>query len=182
MRIVELLNAIQADLKQHITGLEVCELHGGPFDLAELERFAVNTPAIYISLLGNPSLDDLNTGERDVELTLAAYVVTTDRDGLPRFEAAINLVESLLTHIPDSRWGQGGTFGAKQVISNNFYNDSIDNLGVALWNVTWKQVIRLGESVWDAKGTLPTELYLGLVSEVGIGHENDYSVIKGGEV
>jgi hypothetical protein len=182
MRIVTLLSAIQADIEQQITGLETCELHGGPIDLAELERIEVIAPAIYISLLGNPNLDNPNTGERDVELGLAAYVVTMDSDEQPRFEAAINLVESLLIHIPDNQWGQEGTFGAEQVTAGNFYSGAIDGYGVALWSVTWKQTIRLGESVWDAEGTFPTQLYLGLVSDVGSGHEDDYSLVAGGEV
>lgn len=162
MRIVDLLNAIQTDFKAHITGLKACELHGGRFDLAELKRIAGRAPAIYLSVLGNPGLDDPGTGERDVALSLAAFVVTTDRRGLPRFEAAINLVESLLTHIPDNRWGQEGTFGAQQVTSRNFYNGSIDKHGVALWGVTWKQPLRLGESIWNTEGALPTTVYLSL--------------------
>lgn len=181
MRIVALLKAIQTDFKAQFTGLKACELHGGRFDLAELKRIAGRAPAIYISVLGNPGLDDPGTGERDVTLTLAAFVVTTDRRGLPRFEAAIDLVERLLVHIPDNRWGCDGTFGAQQLGARNFYNGAIDKHGVALWGVIWKQSIRLGESVWAAKGFLPTEAYLGLGSHVGSGHEDDYCVLDGGE-
>ena len=175
MRIFDLLTAIKTDVKGHITSLKACELHGGRFDRAELKRIAGRTPAIYIAALGHSRSDDPGTGERDIDLSLAAFVVTADRRGLPRIEGAINLVESLLTLIPGNRWGQSGVFGAAQAASNNFYSGDIDKQGVALWGVSWRQTLRLGQSAWDATGTLPTQVYLGLEPKIGLGHEKDYS-------
>ena len=178
MRIIDLLTAIQTDFKAHFTSLKTCELHGGRFDLEEMKRFAGRAPAIYISVLGSPNISSSGNGERDVALTIVAFVVTTDRTGLSRFEAAVNLVESLLSHIPDNRWGQSGVFAPEQLSSRNFYNGSIDRKGVALWGVTWRQKLRLGECVFNADGVLPTETYLGLAPLVGSDHEDDYALIS----
>jgi hypothetical protein len=182
MRIVELLNAIKADFSHHITGLNACALHAGPIDLSELAHIAGQAPAIYLSVLEIPNLAEPGTGERDVDLGLAAYIAATDGPGLPGIEAAVNLVEALLIHIPNNCWDlASGTFGARDVTSRNLHDGSIDMQGVALWAVTWKQTIRLGDSVWDEQGFLPTQVYLGQAPQIGDGHEADYEPIYGGD-
>jgi hypothetical protein len=41
------------------------------------------------------------------------------------------------------------------------------DLGVAVREVRWRQLLRLGESEWDGTGIVPTEVWLGFAPAVG---------------
>lgn len=53
--------------------------------------------------------------------------------------------------------------------------------GYCVWLVTWTHEIRLGTSIWDGEGILPTEIYAGISPEIGDGHEDDYVKVGGGQ-
>nr|WP_205702106.1 hypothetical protein [Candidatus Hamiltonella defensa] len=101
----------------------------------------------------------LETGENEAVLRLAAFVVTGDRRQLPKDEAALAIVESLLVLIPGQRWGVTGTMDAKGVKADNLFSGQVERQGVAMWAVTWEQSVRLGKDVWDG-GILPSTVYV----------------------
>jgi len=174
MRIIELLTAVQTSLKSALPELYHCELHGGRFDLKELNRIAARTPSIYIACLGSKPLRDVATGESDLTLSLGAFVVTGDKQGLPRLEGVINLAEAVLLQVTNNRFGLKGLGAGTNASYQNLYNGAIDKHGVALCSVTWEQTIRVGEDAFASTGQVFKDLYWGLDPQTGTGNENEY--------
>ena len=174
MRIIELLTAIQASLKAALPELYNCDLHGGRFDLKELNRIAARTPSIYIACLGSKALKDVATGESDLTLTLAAFVVTDDKQGLPRLEGVINLTEAVMLHVTNNRFGLKGLGAGTDASYQNLYNGSIDKHGVAMNSVTWQQTLRIADDEFADSGQVFKDLYWGLDPQTGTGNENEY--------
>ena len=183
MRFTDLSSAIVSDLSGKFPALRACSTHPGRFDLAELKRVAIKTPAILVACLGVPGLAEAGTEEKDVELVMAAFVLTKDQKGLSRDISALNLVEALLVHIPLQQWGMTGLGPAGAVAAENLYGGDIDKTGVAMWAVSWRHKIRIGESIWQEDGVLPDTVYAGYEPDVGLEHEPDYEeVTKGLEI
>lgn len=162
MSIMTLLNAIKTAINTELPELRRCEVHGGRFDLAELKRVATQTPAVFVSLLATPSLETPGTGEHDIELSIAIYVVTSDKVSLPRVVSVVNLTQALLMLINLNKWGFTKTkIGVPADInSQNLYSGDVDKHGIAMWAISFKQKIRLGTDMWLENGVLPSQLYI----------------------
>lgn len=173
----ELLNGIVADLRTRFPELKTCEVHDGFLDSAELARIGTRTPAMFVSCLGIGSVENPGTEQTDAAVDLAIYVVTKSVPQLPRGTAARNLLDALLTYVPGARWGLTGIGGVSDVAAENHYSGSVDDSGVALWSVTWRQINRLGTDIWDVSGVMPTELYVGFYPNLGSDHVNDYDLV-----
>lgn len=158
-----LLEAIAAELRGDLPALHSCAVHDGKWDAAEVKRWAVAAPALLVASLGVVSTE--TPGERwtDCGLQLAIYVMT--RDGvaaerkLPRGEAARNLVDWLLLHVPRTRWGLTGIGPVEELRAENLYSGAVDQTGIALWAVTWRQTLRLEAAADGTCPPLPAELY-----------------------
>jgi len=175
MTLDDLRQAIADNIKTKLPDLRDCRPHAGRFDLAELRRVATKTPAVFIACLGVKESELQESGECDADLVMAAFVVTSDAKALPKDVAALNIIEFLLLYIPGKQWGLGGkAFKAREVQAQNMYSGEVDKTGTAMWAASWRQKVRLGESIWDETGVLPSHVYFGIVPEVGIGHEEDY--------
>ena len=48
-----------------------------------------------------------------------------------------------------------------------------------VWCVEWTHVLHFGQSVWEADGITPSQVFLGFVPEVGAGNEPKYIEITG---
>jgi hypothetical protein len=158
MKINNLLNSIKTQLNTQFPELKTCEIHDGRFDVAELKRVSTKTPAMHISVLTIPKSGANATEEVNSMLNLVIYIITSDQHKLTKGEAARNLVETLLPIISHQRWGEVGVGEAISINAQNLFN-STANKGIALWAVTWKQDITLGETVFDQDSVIPSELY-----------------------
>jgi len=171
----DLRQAIADSIKTKLPDLRDCRPHAGRFDVKELRRMATRTPAVLIACLGVSESVLRESGECDADLVMAAFVVTADVKGLPKDVSALNIIEFLMLYIPGKQWGLGGkVFQAREVQAQNMYSGEVDQAGVAMWAAIWRQKVRLGETVWDEAGVLPTHIYFGIAPEIGIGHEDDY--------
>ncbi len=168
-----LLESIAARLHEAFPALKACEVHDGRFDLPELRRIATRTPAMFTACLGVDQVANPGTEQADATLLLAIYIVTANAAGLSRGAAARALSEAVLQLVQGERWG-GGTGEAAELRAENLYSGDIDKTGVALWGISWQQVLRIGTSVWDTTGVFPVHLYLGIVPDVGPAHVDDY--------
>ncbi len=178
MTLDDLRQAIADQIKAKLPELRDCRAHAGRFDLGELRRVATKTPAVFIACLGVKESELRESGECDADLVMAAFVVTSDVRGLPRDLSALNIIEFLLLYLPGKQWGLGGkAFQAREVQAQNMYAGDVDKAGIALWAATWRQKVRLGTSVWDETGVLPSHVYVGIAPEIGAGHESDYREI-----
>ncbi len=170
-------NAIAGHIKGLLPHLRECRPHAGRFDLAELKRLAARTPAVYIAILGVPQSENPGSGELDLELAMAAHIVTADTRGLARDVSALNLAQTLISRIYGNRWGVKWAFPAQKVKGQNLYSGNIDRVGVAMWGVSWRQKVRLGESSWADEGSVPAELYASFDPAIGADHEADYTKV-----
>ena len=158
MKIIELRTAIINSIKTEFPDAYV-ERHPGRFSLGELKRIATKLPAIRVAVLSAPTVSASNTGENEVSVRLAAFVITGDRKQVPKDVSAITIVEGLLTLIPYNNWTQCGVTAAKNVKADNLFSGGVDVSGVAMWAVTWDHEIRVGADAWGG-GVMPSELYL----------------------
>ena len=102
----------------------------------------------------------------------AAFVVTKDRLGLSRDDAAAAIVTALLKLVPDNRWGEAHLATAADVEAEAVVTPELDKQGVCLWAVGWRQNLTL--DTFAVPAPLPIALYLGQAPEVGPGNEADY--------
>lgn len=160
-RINTLLETVASDLKGRVQGVRECAPHEGRFSLKELKRIAAQAPALYVACLGVPETEDPGTEQTEAQVDLALYVVTRTRPGTERGALARELVEWLLVYLPRARWGLTGVGPAEKLKAENLYSGEIDDNGLALWVITWRQGLVLGESVWDEDGEPITDVYVG---------------------
>jgi hypothetical protein len=160
MNILDVLNAVKSAVHTALPELRRCEVHGGRFDIAELKRIATQTPAVFVALLGTPEVKAPGTDETDIELTIALYVVTSDKVSLPRVESVINITQALLQLVILNDWGLAKVGEPTNVTSQNLYSGDVDKHGIALWAVSFKQRIRVGTSIYLEDGVLPSQLYI----------------------
>ena len=185
----EFLEAVAAEIKVWVPDLKTCAVHDGRFDRDGLKRFSLQTPAILVSCLGTASVTDRGDGGIEADRLWAAFVLTKDRPGLTRGEGARNLVDALELLIlcgvertdgntgeirSSNRWGLRSVGQPEQVRSQNLYGGTIDTKGVALWTVTWRQVLRIRPLSQEEDCPIPSEVYLGQAPEIGADHEADY--------
>ena len=155
----ELLTAIAADLRSYLPALKTCAPHDGRWDAAELQRWSVGTPAVMIAWLGTVKTEQPGLPWTDCEQQLAAYTVTRDSPGLPRGQAARNLVDALLLYIPRARWDIEGLGEAENIKAENLFAPALDQTGVSICAVTWIQTLRLEALADGTCPPLPDELY-----------------------
>ena len=154
-----LLEAIAGDLRTRLPALKTCEVHDGRWDAEEVKRWVVATPAVLVSWLGTAKTETPGLLWTDCEQQLAAFVVTRDAPGLGRGEAARALVDWLLLYVPRARWGMSDIGEATGLRAANLYSRAIDKTGVAMWMVSWRQMLRQEAAEDGTCPPLPSELY-----------------------
>lgn len=165
MNINVVLEAVAAGIKSRLPELAACEVHDGRFDAGELARISARTPACFTACLAVSQVQDPGTEQVDAVLDLAVFVVTRSNPGLDRGRAARNIVSGLLETIPHNFWGLDalGSPETGSIKAQNLYSGRLDKRGAALWAVSWKQTVRLGESIFDDEGVVPSRLYVDKV-------------------
>lgn len=158
MRFKDLREAIIMEIRGKLPELQAVSSHPGRFNLDELKRIVTQLPAVRLALMGIPRVDNLQTGENEAELRLAAFVITGDRRQSTKDSSVLAIVESLLTFIPGQHWGIKGVMDARNVKADNLFSGSVERQGVALWAITWDQSIRISKNIWEG-GVIPSELY-----------------------
>ena len=166
-----LLDAIAADLRARLPALKSCKSHDGRWDADEVKRWAVQTPALVVAWLGTASTEQPGVQWTDAKQELAIYVLISSglRAGAPapgsggpklaRGEAARNLVDWLLLYLPRARWGLAGLGNAEKIQAENLYSTGLDQAGVSIAGVTWRQTLRLEADDDGSVPFLPAELY-----------------------
>ncbi|RXJ70790.1 hypothetical protein CS022_22475 [Veronia nyctiphanis] len=159
MRLLALRHAIIDTIKEALPELSAVDAHPGRFNLDELRRIATKLPAVRVAIMAFSKVVPIQTGERQLTVKLAAFVMTSDRRKLPKDESALAIVEALLTLIPGHRWTLSAVSGATDAKAENLFSGRVDKQGVAMWAITWQQVITVGEDIWQG-GVLPSEVYV----------------------
>ena len=121
--------------------------HGGPFSLAEVKRISKKSPAVAIVCLRLPGTE---SSGHDIlsEVSFGAFCFSNNRKKILRDVEALDLSERVLVHLNRNRWpDKDGTDSAsgppREISAANLYSTALDELGVALWAVSWKQRVTL---------------------------------------
>ena len=176
MQINQLLSAITNTIHGHLPDLEDVSTHAGRFDLTEVKRIANRLPTVKVALMEAREFKSVETEQRDVSLRLAAFVMVSDSRKLPKDEAAINIIETLSLLIAEQRWGVDGVLAASGIKASNLFSTQTDRQGLAIWGITWDQVMRLKENIWQPSKIIPSRLYVA-DDPSEYGQEDDYDLL-----
>lgn len=157
---------IVAELSRRMTTIRSVEAHGGTFDMDEVKRFALAAPAVRVAMLGIGRISRYGTGELLAPVNFAAVCVARDEAKagvgvIPKDIGCAAIAAQATLIVDGNRWGWAasgdgpGMVGVPEELqAENLYSGQIDKTGVALWQVTWTQVIRLGATREDALALL----------------------------
>jgi len=144
-------NQIADFIKAQLPSLKTCEPHGGRFDLEELRRWGKKAPAVLVAMT-DASEAQLAQGV-ETTATYVIFVITRDTVAALRDVAAINLVQGILTMLPGQVWPPAeeeaeNPFVAEpeRVSAQNFFSTALDAEGVAMWAISFRQTVSLGDA------------------------------------
>lgn len=139
MSLVTLREAIRSKLASEIQDVIGVHTHGGRFDADELARWTRIAPCAHVGILGIPTTE-LEGGQIVANVEWGAFIVTKDKPGVKRDEAALVLVEAFLNVIrPTQRWDDTNAHRPQNIKASNLYGGKLDSNGAAIWAITWSQ-------------------------------------------
>ena len=151
MSMETLRNGVIAKLKDTMPESVHCDSHGGRFDLNELRRVSSKAPAVYVATLGFSNLKE-SSGAYEAIVAWGAFVVAKDQPKVKRDQVALAIVDMLSLIIPGNNWGLDAVLGSPERIqADNLFSALIDKAGVAMWAITWRQHMQLGQSMTEAE-------------------------------
>jgi len=175
----DLPQSICAKIKEGLPHLNTCKAIEGKFDLTELKRQGLASPAVLVSVLGGKQDVTYAGSAYSFALSMAAYVVTRDSMGLPRAQAAAAILQSLMGLIPGETWGDPALGAAQDVKMTCLVSSKVQSNAVSLWAVTWTQPITL---FCDVPQIVPIELYVADAPNTGADRTaDDFSLAAGGD-
>ncbi len=143
MRLADFRAAVVQSFAQSLPLANVAPL-GGRLDENELKRIAMRSPAVRVAILGVDGLD--NRAGPQAIFSLAAFVVCgTGRKGEAAEEGALALVGAALEVLEGNRFGCAGV--PNSVRAENLYSGELDAGHAALWAITWKQSLDIGNNI-----------------------------------
>ena len=142
MSLLQLRDAIVAQLPKELPALRFVEPHGGRFDAGELKRWALKSPACLVACLGCQSVTR-EGGEPVGAARFVIFFVTRGSSKLPKEAAALVFIEQIAAIVARNKWDYENAQAPMDVRIDNLYSGQIDKLGVALWSVTWSQAVDL---------------------------------------
>jgi hypothetical protein len=143
MSTLALRSAIVSAIDDGIPTLKTCQAHGGKFDLKELMRWAVQAPAVLVSVLGGNIQRE--GGANVIDLRVAAFIVTPGSSASHRDAAVLTIVDAIAALACNNAWDYSQASAPQNIKCENLYAGDIDQKGVALWAVTWTQNVDVGE-------------------------------------
>lgn len=123
---------------------------------------------------GAPEVDP-GTGQLAVMMRFEAEFIIGFRTPAAKMSVRM-LVAAFAAFLHEARWPGGLTGPAEHIHAyKDDFKPVLDQYEV--WCVEWRQVVHLGESVWNDAGVTPTTIYLGFAPEIGTGYEDKYTKV-----
>lgn len=146
----EVLSALQSHLKTPgLPGVTDIEVTPGKFDVAELTRQSLRTPALRLCFLGAAKSKAAPNEERRFDAAFSVFVITEAKGrgpmGVQIGEWIVDQV--ILWPVPQMVRGAGIP---RDLRFDALYTSEIDQRGIALHAVSWVQSVRLGSDEIDA--------------------------------
>jgi hypothetical protein len=141
------------------------------------DRKTLPLPACLVQLVDLEPTEDIGTEQLPVIANFEALVILGFRtDAVKR--AAPKLAASLALHIKSKRWGLPVEPATVTAIEPDNFDPRLDEFEV--WRVDWRQIIHIGESIWNDDGTFPSNVLVSFAPDVGEESEGEYQAIVGG--
>jgi hypothetical protein len=141
MSLVGLRSAVVASLGTNVPAFHTAQAHGGRFNRGEITRLALQSPGVFVAVMGGPITRE--GGSVVCAAELVAYVITGGTSIEKRDEAALVLAEEVARQVANNAWAYTGSRAPSNISTANLYSGDVDKLGVALWSVAWTQLIDL---------------------------------------
>lgn len=148
-RILAYRDAVIEHLKQALGSPYTIEPHLGRFTEQSLEQSLTRAPAIYVAALGIARINPIATGQFWADTQMLATTIVKDTGQSRRDAGSIDIVEKVMTAIHRAQPGASLAFelnGPTEMNAANLTNPGLEETGVALWAVTWRAEIMLGEA------------------------------------
>lgn len=173
----DFLNAVETALKDQFQHVRSCEVHPGQFSMDDLSKMATQCPAFRVALWDVGEFEPVDGGLWDTACRFSIAVITTEARNLPRHVAAVDLVNELALWLSGNDFNCPFAFPAQGVRAKNLFA-GFSGKRVHLWEVTWTQTLRLGESLWSEEAPVQLEVYAGNSPKIGAAHEAEYEKVE----
>lgn len=132
--------AVVAALQAQFPTLKV-EAHGGRFTEKEVALMLSKAPAMLVSPVGFPAMTPQGPMHWKADVDWALYVFAADTATTGRDVVALDVVQELMTWLPEQRWGlaESRLMARDSLTAENLYTGHINILRVSLWALTWQQ-------------------------------------------
>ena len=130
-------------------------IHRGRFTTDELKRVSVHAPSAHIALTGTELVSPWANGFSDYRMSIAVTIITKDIKDSPRETQAQNIISEMAARLPNTEFDN--TESITNIRGQNLYSGDVDKQGVMLWQLTFTQLVRIGQhSVGDTGAVLDT--------------------------
>lgn len=139
-RLIAYREAVENSFREQLPDAVHLFTHHGEFGEKEIKAYLVKAPCVILAPLGIP---DMKVAGPNVLATImyGAFVLTRSRPELPRGDAAMAIAEVIATFLPYEGFGLARR--PSDVEAANLYSGTIDQMGMALWAIRWRQTIEL---------------------------------------
>ncbi|WP_417880322.1 hypothetical protein [Vibrio sp.] len=154
--------------ERQIDKIQTVERHIGRFDKPEdVKRWLSNRDgSVRITALRVTEYEN-TAGSLSGKVNFVAYIFTTDQYGYEKDQRCEVIAGQLVQAIMQFGALPTANGGVESVRSDNLYSGSIDELGIAIWSVTWSQWWQLDVPL-DPE-TLDDFITFGLKGDMGDG-------------
>lgn len=144
------------------------------------DRTGLPVPACLFELTEMEGAPDHDPGTEQLAVTATFEALLVMKFRQPGKNARLEvrkLAAALAAFARLQRWGC--PIGPAEVVGAfpDDFNPELDQY--ECWRVEWRQVLHLGDTVWNNDGVAPSEVYLGITPKIGPDHKDDYFLIAG---
>lgn len=149
MSLDKVLDDIAAYLKAKLPELQQSEMVGGRINLEEVMRRSFKIPAAFVTLDGTRDGKLVADKVQSKGRFLLVIAVRSHAEGQPvpqdRAHAIVRFLGRVIDVVVKAKtWGNPEAQGAPEKVSSaNPYLTAADQAGVALWGITWEQMLLL---------------------------------------
>ena len=156
---MNLLETLHQEIVQGISALPGVQ-HCGAFP-RRMDQ--VTLPAVLVDLAELESTNDPGTGELALISHWEARVMVSESNGNEQDNGEVVLRSVILSVM---LWLYGHTWPQKNIGCAKLKQASPDHFaperqGHTIWLIEWTHDLRLGQSVWDGEGVIPTQIFIG---------------------
>lgn len=139
-RIVAYREAVESTFRSRLPNEIHLVTHQGEFGEREIKAYLVRAPCVILAPVGIPGASPMGPNVM-ATMNYAAFVLTRSRPEMDRSEAALRITEAILSFLPYEAFGLARK--PTDVEAANLYSGAIDNMGMALWAIRWRQMLEL---------------------------------------